>query len=190
MSAVRQGKQFALCAGLGLILFACGSSAPDDTATAGNGAPLVDNFPSGNAGQGSGTGFKGWQKDAAGSGGAAGQAVVAAGSGGAAGSAGAAAGSSGAAGSAGVAAAAGKGGTGGSAGSSEPSEPDPFDLLGLGAAGATGGDPIGELFGEAGAPAPAAANSCTDVVCIDHADCQAPERASCRFTRCENFVCM
>jgi hypothetical protein len=179
--------QFALSAGLGLILIACGNPAPEeDTAGAGNGAPLIDNFPSGSAGQSSGNGFKSWQRDAAGSGGAAGQAGAAAGSGGSAGKT-SAAGSGGAAGAAGMAASAGAGGAAGAAGSSEPSEPDPLDVFGLGSGGAAADDPL-DLFGQAGAPA--AADSCTDVVCLDHAECQAPERAACRFTRCENFVCM
>ncbi|HET8938372.1 MAG TPA: hypothetical protein VFN67_33240 [Polyangiales bacterium] len=187
MSAVRQGTQFALCAGFGLILIACGSSAPEEgTANAGNGAPLVDNFPNGSAGQSSGNGFKSWQRDAAGSGGSADQSPAAAGSGGAAGQAGVAAGSGGASGSAGIAAA-GTGGAGGAAGSGEPSEPDPFDIFGEGSAGASGDDPL-DLFGQGGAPA--AADSCTDVLCLEHAECQATEHAACRFTRCENFICM
>lgn len=187
MSAVRQGTQFALCAGF-LMLAACGSSAPaEDGAGAGSGAPLVDNFPSANAGQSSGNGFKAWQRDAsgAGAGGAAGLTGTA-GSAGAAGVA-AAAGSGGTAGSAGAAGA--SAGTGGAAASSDAVEPDPLDVFGLGSAGAGAEDPL-DLFGEAGAPS--AADSCSGLVCLDHADCRDlyPEQnTKCRFTRCEEFEC-
>ena len=173
--SVGLGTQIALSAalGLGLIFAGCGSSAaPEDSSTSSRPTiPVIGNYPAA-AGTGSvasassGSGFKGWRGDAAGSSGAAGQAT-AAGSGGAAGSAGrAAAGSSASAGSSAA------GTSGADAGSGATSMDDPLDLF--------------------GGAAPAAAPSCDGLVCVEDKDCQdlyPMESAACKLTKCVDFAC-
>ena len=182
MSGSRRGTQFALCAGLGLMFAACGSSAAEEgTGAAGSGIPVVGNIPSGTAGQSSGSGFKGWRDmSAAGSSGAAG----AAGSSGSAGTA-LAAGSGGASGSAG-----GVAGTTAAAGSGATVEPDPLDVFGLGSAGAAAGSDPFDIFNMGNATAPAV--SCVGLICAELADCQdlyPDESAACKFTACVDLEC-